>query len=127
MANELNMTVTLTYTPTDSAGEQVKVAPPAFSNTVTMTGDDHTQGTQTIAAAEEAVLISADIGTTGYVLIKNTGSANAVEIGGVQVSAPQDAMPLSLKAGEFCLFRASEAIYAFSTTGTTVQYWIFED
>ena len=89
MANELNMTVTLTYTPTDSAGEIVKVSPPAFSKTVTMSSNVYTTGTQDIGTSEEFIgdatngldgIFGAST-ALGYMLIKNVDDTNFVDIG----------------------------------------------
>lgn len=130
MANELSMTVTLTYTPTDSPGEIVRVAPPAFAKTVTMSSNTYVTGTETVPQAGEQLLgddtngFAANVGTVGYVLIKNVDDTNYVQMG-----RTAGVYSLRLNAGEFALFRldqTSSTIYALANTAdVVVQYWVF--
>lgn len=124
MANELTVTATLTYTP--SAANQVKISPPAFSKTITMTGDDHAQGTQQIGISTAEALAKNDIGTTGWLLVKNCDANNYIELGISGFTTGTGSV--KLKAGEFALYRTSSAPFALANTASvTVQYWLFED
>jgi hypothetical protein len=124
MANELEMTVTLKYTP--SATNQVAIEPAKFTNTVTMTGADHLQGTQNVGTSWE-VLSVGEIATRGFNLIKNLDSTNYVEIS--SDDAPTNA-PIRLNAGEFCLFRAGQVNANLrgraNTAAVNIQFWFFE-
>ena len=122
MADELTLSVSLTYTPT--VANQVKVAPPTFSALVD-TGSDHAQGTQVLStSAEDFAGAAADIGTGGYVLVKNLSTTIDVLMGG------STDFLVKLQPGEFALFRTNLTGTSFkikSVSGTpTVQYWYFE-
>lgn len=131
MANQLSLTVTLTYSPTDSPGEQVKVAPPAFSKTVTMSANGYVTATQAVGTSEELLGdgtngFNAVISTVGYVLIKNIDDTNYCDFGRTTT-----VYNVRLKAGEFALFRltpTTNTIFALANSSSVnVQYWVFEN
>jgi len=118
MANELKMTINLDYLKNGvrvQKSETFQVSP---------IGDfsQHTQ--QSIGTTQETIGQSADLGTPGYLLIKNLDSTNYVEVG--STSGVYD---IKLKAGEFCLYRHNSAtIYAKANTAAcAVEYILIED
>jgi len=126
MANELRVQLKLTYNP--ASGDDIKF--PLKDVYIDQAGVDFTQGTQSIGtSAEEAIAVSADIGTQGFWLIENLDSTNFVLVGLVKVSADKDAMPIKIPPGKFAFFsaKASGALYAIADTGTCViRYSCFE-
>jgi len=121
MANELKVTSRIQYTPTVTGMQSVDTGSIEFY--VTMAGSDYVSLTQEIGTTEEALDIPTDIGTAGYILIKNLDSTNFVEVG---LTA---SYTIKLKAGEVALFRAdSNSLYAKAdTANVNVQLYIFED
>ena len=96
-----------------------------------MTGDAWVTGVQQVGAAAEALVTHADIGTYGWIYLKNlsTGS-DYVDFGHDDPSASSgDDAICRLYAGESCLFksRAITTIEGLSSSGTqAVEYAIFE-
>jgi hypothetical protein len=124
MANELEMTVTLKYTPT--ATNQVAIEPDKFTKTVSMSGGDHLSGTQNVGTSWE-VLTLGEIGTRGFCFVKNLDATNYVELN--SDDAPTNAT-IRLEAGEFTLFRAGQVNTNLrgraNTAAVNVQFWYFE-
>lgn len=116
MANELNLSMSLSFSKGGakvdrSEGVQVDV-----------TGDAYTSNVQEVGTSEEVILEGTDLGTPGYVFIKNLDDANYVEVG---LTA---SYPVKLKAEEVALFRANGAIYAKANTAAcNVETVIIED
>lgn len=123
MANELALSVSLTYTPT--VANQFKVAPPTFTKSVSITAADgaNIQGTQELSTVEAALRLPVSgFTTTGYVFIKNLSTTETVQVG------LTGSFPLKLLPSEFCLFRANGTIFVKSSSGTPViQYLAFEE
>lgn len=128
MANEVTITASLT-----ASKGGASIASGSLSKTLDMTGADVQAQTQLIGhAADEAVDISADIGTEGYVLIKNLDASNYVTLsydtGGSFAGYTFAVIP----AGGLMLFKPSyptgkTVIYAQANTAdVNVQYWIHE-
>ena len=120
MANELTVSASIAYAP--SVANQISISRIEEILRITMTGGDHSQGTQVLSTLEEPLDISSDIGTIGMCFIKNLDATNAVEIG------LTGSFPFQLRATEFCLFRASGAIFVKASAGTpSFQYLVFEE
>ncbi len=120
MANEVQLTGSLTHAP--SATNQVGISRIDFAKRITMTGAEHSQGTQVAGATEEALDISSDIGTIGIVVIKNLDATDNILIG------LTGSFPFKLLPGEFTIFRANGAIFIKASANTpSIQYWVFEE
>lgn len=82
------------------------------SKNATQTGTDYQLGTQTIGTAAEQ-LNKGDIGTIGYVFVKNLDPTNYVELaldaGFTQIFA-------KLLPGEFCVIPTQQQYYARANT-----------
>jgi len=118
MADELTVTTKVSF----SKGGAVVSR--SFTDTVTITGDAFTHGVQSVGTSEEEIAQGADVGTPGYVLIKNLDDTNYVEVG-----STTGVYDIKLKAGEAALYRHNSAtVYALADTGAClVEYIIFED
>jgi hypothetical protein len=132
MANELEIKVKVTYTPT--ATNQVAISPGEFTKTISMSGSDHLSGTQSVGTSEEIIGDATngfltDIGTAGWILVKNLDSTNYVEFN--SDAAPAANYTLRLDAGEFCVFRLGQANAILrgkaNTAAVSIQYWVWED
>ena len=91
---------------------------------VSVTGDAFTHAVQEVGTTEEALAQSADLGTPGYMLVKNLDSTNYVEIG-----STTGVYDIKLKAGEVALYRHNSAtVYAKANTAACkVEYSLIED
>lgn len=115
MSNEISIGISMSFS---KGGASVQRSE---SISVDVAGDTFTHAVQEIGTSEEA-LTEADVGTPGYVFIKNLDDTNFVEVG----IAGQYC--IKLKAGEVALFRADAAIFAKAdTTACNVEYWIVEE
>ena len=117
MANELTVTAKLSFS---KGGAKVNRA---FTIDVNITGDAFTHEVQSVGTTEEELPQGADLGTPGFILVKNLDSTNYVEVGhstGVYAA--------KLLAGEVCLFRLnSGTLYAKANTAAClVEYIIVE-
>jgi len=93
----------------------------------TMTGDNATGGVQAIGTGHGAIVIGAEVATTGWAWFRNTDTTNFVTIG---VDAIGTFWPLvKLKPGETASFRlGTNAPYAKADTATVnLHYMIYED
>ena len=117
MANELRVTTKVNF----SKGGAVVTR--SFSQDVTITGDAFTHGVQSVGTTEEELAQGADVGTPGYVLIKNLDATNYVEVG-----STTGVYDIKLLAGEVALYRHnSGSVFAKSNTASClVEYIIFE-
>jgi hypothetical protein len=130
MANELSLTVTLSYTPSDA--NQVAIAPASFTKTVSLGGGnyDHISGTQAIATSDTALNVG-DLASIGYILIKNLDDTNFVEFNKIGTPAGAE-YTMRLNAGEFCLFRLGQGANPTvlnclaNSSAVDIQYWAFE-
>ena len=114
--NEIQATGTLTVS------KNGVTASDTFAINVTMSGDDYVAGTQVIGTSNETIAL-ADIGTIGWVLIKNLDSTNFVEIGDDGTN-----YTVKLAAGEGCLFRFSGSSINLKadTAACRVKYLVLE-
>ncbi len=94
------------------------------SDKVSITGDAFNHDVQSIGTTEEELAQGADLGTPGYVFVKNLDSTNYVELG-----ATTGVYTIKLKAGEIALWRHDSAtIYAKANTSAVLcEYIIVED
>lgn len=117
MSNELSLIVTLNFSKGGAKllrTENIKVD---------VTGDSFTGGTQSIGTSEEEIAQGAEVGTPGYLLIKNLDDTNYVEIG-----STTGVYDVKLLAGEVALYRHnSGTIYAkANTSACLVEYYLIE-
>ena len=118
MSNELKIVAAMNFS---KGGAKCNCAE---SISVTVTGDAFTSGVQAVGTTEEELAQGADLGTPGYVFIKNLDTTNYVEIG-----STTGVYDLKLKAGEIALYRHNSAtIYAKANTAAcNVKYFLSED
>lgn len=119
MSNEISVSVGLNVNKSGARANRSE------SVQVDMTGDALTHTVQEIGTSNEAIAISADIGTYGYCFLKNLDDTNYVEF-----SKADDAnYMIKLKAGECALFRiAANALYAKANTAACdVEIIVIED
>lgn len=90
---------------------------------VDVTGDAFTHEVQSVGTTEEALAQGADLGTPGYILIKNLDATNYVEVG-----STTGVYDIKLLAGEIALYRHNSAtIYAKANTAAClVEYALIE-
>ena len=90
---------------------------------VDVTGDAYESAVQEIGTSEEVLAQGADLGTPGYVLVKNLDSTNYVEIG-----STTGVYDIKLLAGQPALWPHNSAtIYAKANTAAVkVEYTIIE-
>jgi len=118
MANEVTVTATLTV---DNGNVQMDKS---ITKSVTMTGNVVQNGVQEIGTSDEQLTVVADVGTYGYILLRNLDSTNYIEVGAITAQ-----YTAKLSAGEIALFRpAANAIYAKANTAACdLEYWLVED
>ena len=117
MANELSIAIKLNFS---KGGAEVKRAE---SISVTVTGDAFTHDVQQIGTTEEAIAQGAELGTPGYIFIKNLDSTNYLEVG-----STTGVYDIKLQAGEICLYRHNSAtIYGkANTSAVNIEYVLIE-
>ena len=95
------------------------------SFTIDMTGNSFSSGVQSIPNSGGEALVEADeLGTAGYVFVKNLDSTNYVTLG----SHASSNHTIKLKAGESTIFRAAGTVYGLANTAAcNVEYIIIED
>lgn len=107
MANELTVSCSVRFS---KSGREADKAYGGIQ--IDVTGTRVISNTQTVGTSEEALVIG-DVGTAGYIIVKNLDSTNYVTIRGA--SAAVDCV--KLKSGEVALFRlASSTPYAIANT-----------
>ncbi len=118
MANELNIIAGLTF---NKGGGNVSRRE---SLSITVSGDSFSHEIQSIGTVEEAVVQGNELGTPGYVMLKNLDSTNYIEIG-----STTGVYDIKLKAGEVAIYRHNSAtIYAkANTSACLLEYIIIED
>jgi hypothetical protein len=118
MADELQVQAVISFSKSNASVRQSGQA------SVTVTGDAFSHEVQAIGTSEEALAQGADLGTPGYVFIKNMDATNYVEVG-----STTGVYDIKLKAGEIALYRHNSAtIYAKSNTNIcNVEFIIIED
>lgn len=117
MANEITTSVSLS-----ASKGGASVASGTKSKNFDMTGADMQQGTQLVGyAADEEIVINADVGTEGVVMITNLDAANPIELSydtGANFAAYKFA---KVRAGQSILFQpayptSKTKIYGQATT-----------
>ena len=124
MADELNVRGKIKYNAT--AVNQEDIAPPEIALSLDIAGDDHynMSGIQAVGTSVEA-LDQGQVGTIGWVLIKNLDATNFVTL---NADNDEDNPTIKILPGEFALFRCGfTALYITAdTAGVDVQYWLWE-
>ena len=118
MADELKLNFNLRFT---KGGASVRVSD---NVSVDVTGDAYTAGVQEIGfAAEEEIAQGADLGTPGYVVIRNLDALNYIMVGATTL-----VYCVRVNAGEFAIFRNNgSTLYAKAVGGNClIEYFIFE-
>ncbi len=117
MANELRITAKLSF---NKSSGKVTRGDTAFLD---VTGDAFTHEIQSIGTTEEEIAQGADLGTPGYLWIKNLDSTNYVEVG-----TSTGVYQVKLLAGEFAQFRPNgTTIYGkANTSACLVEYVLVE-
>jgi hypothetical protein len=117
MADELSIIIDLSFS---KGGAKVQRSE---SIKVDITGDAFSHEVQAVGTTEEQLAQGADLGTPGYILIKNLDSTNYVEIG-----STTGVYDIKLLAGEIALYRHNSAtIYAKANTSScNVEYILIE-
>ena len=109
MANELTLSATMKFT----KGER-KVSVARSGLQLDVAGTDYIQKTQTIGTSAEALVLG-DIGTPGYMFVRNLDSTNFVEIR----HGADGADVVKVRAGGIALFElASSTPYAIADTAS---------
>jgi hypothetical protein len=118
MSDELRIGIVMSF---EKGGAKVKRAEHIE---VDITGDAFTHEVQGIGTSEEELAQGADLGTPGYVFIKNLDATNYVEVG-----STTGVYDIKLKAGEIAVYRHNSAtLYAKANTAAcNVEYWVIED
>lgn len=118
MADEISIVVSMSF---DKGGAK---AERSESLSVDVTGDAFTHEIQEVGTTEEELAQGADLGTPGYIFVKNLDATNYVEVG-----STTGVYDIRLKAGEVALYRHNSAtIYAKANTAACkVEYWLIED
>lgn len=117
MANELTISARLSFS---KGGASVRRAE---NISVTVTGDAFSHEVQEVGTSEEALVQGSELGTPGYLFIKNMNATNYVEVG-----STTGVYDIKLLAGEIALYRHNSAtVYAKSNTGAClVEYLLIE-
>lgn len=116
MANEISITATLRYAKDKASASQ------AISYLADQTGDKYSAGIQSIGTTEEA-LQKNDVGTIGYLAIRNMDTVNYVDIG-----ATTGVYSLRLQAGKGALvaWNGTSVLCKANTAACEVEYLIIE-
>uniref|UniRef100_A0A6M3K389 Uncharacterized protein n=1 Tax=viral metagenome TaxID=1070528 RepID=A0A6M3K389_9ZZZZ len=117
MSDELRLGIVLSFSKSSASIKK------AFHIDVDVTGDAYESAVQAIGTSEEQLAQGADLGTPGYVLVKNLDATNYVEIG-----STTGVYDIKLLAGEVSLWHHNSAtIYAkANTSSVNVEYTIIE-
>ena len=117
MANELSIRVSLSF---EKSSAQVRRSD---GISVDVAGDAFTHEVQSVGTSEEALAQGADLGTPGYVWIKNLDGTNYVEVG-----STTGVYDIKLLAGQIALWPHNSAtVYAkANTSACLVEYIIIE-
>lgn len=118
MANELKIVAGMNFSKGGAKANR------RFSESVDVTGDAFTHQVQSVGTTEEVLEQGAEVGTPGYMIVKNLDTTNYIEIG-----STTGVYDIKLKAEEFALYRHNSAtIYAKANTAAClVEYWLVED
>jgi hypothetical protein len=90
---------------------------------VDVTGDSFTHEIQSVGTSEEELAQGADLGTPGYIFLKNLDSTNYVEVG-----STTGVYNLKLLAGEVAIYRHNSAtVFAkANSSACLVEYLLVE-
>jgi hypothetical protein len=116
MASEIRLSSTLRY-----AKDQAS-AGLSTSFTADQTGSKYEAGVQTVGISEE-VLVKNDVGTIGYMAVRNNDETNFVEFGGVTAE-----YSIKLAPGEGCVVPWKRTnVYALANVAPcAVEYLLIE-
>ena len=116
MANEINVSLSLRYanSPTSASMTSSFIADQA--------GSKYEAGVQTVGLTEEN-LAKNDVGTIGYIAVRNTDATNYVELG-----SSTGVYSVKLRAGESCFipWEGSQVIAKANTATCDCEYLIIE-
>ncbi len=119
MANELRIEAQLQYS--KSGVKEIK----HDSTYIDVSGESYDKSIQVIGTSNEQIGVASDIGTYGYMFLKNLDSTNYIEI------ADEDDTNYfcKLKAGEFAMFRAADSDYwaRANTASCNLEVTVIED
>uniref|UniRef100_A0A6M3IZP3 Uncharacterized protein n=1 Tax=viral metagenome TaxID=1070528 RepID=A0A6M3IZP3_9ZZZZ len=117
MADEITITVRMAFSKSGAKASRTE------NINVDVTGDAFTHEVQSVGTSEEELAQGADLGTPGYIFLKNLDPTNYIEIG------LTGSYTIKLKAGEVTLFRlAGASVYAKANTAACLcEYIILED
>jgi len=117
MSDELSIVISMSFSKGGAVAQR------AESISVDVTGDAFNHNVQEIGTSEEEIVQGADLGTPGYMFVKNLDSTNYVEIG-----TETTKYSIKLKAKEIALFRVDgTTIYAKASVALNIEYWLIED
>lgn len=119
MANELSLSVIAAFNKNNDTFSKV------FNVLVDVTGNSYVAGVQTIGLSREEIQQLTDLGTPGFVVLKNLDDTNYVDI----TRADDTNYLIRLEPGEIALFRmAHTTMYLIADTASCdVAFAIFED
>lgn len=124
MSKEIKITAGIKYTPS-LAG--LKGIDSGIREIFEAAGNDYIHGTQEATASETAITANSSIANPGYIMIINTDDETDVLAGFADVSAGDDARPITVKPNSIALFYATGDIYVATASGTArIEYFIFE-
>jgi len=117
MSDELRIGVILSYSKGGAPENRVEHIE------VDVTGDSFIHQNQSVGTSEEELTQGADLGSPGYVFIKNLDATNYVEVG-----STTGVYDIKLLAGEIAIYRHnSNTLYAKANTAAClVEYIIIE-
>ena len=117
MANEIAISVSISFSKGGATVSRLEAIQ------VTVTGDAFSHEVQEVGTAEEELAQGADLGTPGYMFIKNLDATNYVEVG-----STTGVYDIKLKAGEIALYRHNSAtVYAKANTAACLcEYLLIE-
>jgi hypothetical protein len=117
MADEITISVRMAFSKSGAKASRTE------NINVDVTGDSFTHEIQSVGTTEEELAQGADLGTPGYIFIKNLDSTNYVEVG-----VTTGVYTVKLLAGEVACFRVNGAtIYAKANSSSVlVEYLIIE-
>ena len=123
MANELTLSASIKFT--KGTGDALMNVSKSYSDLVDVAGTEYYENIQSVGTSSEALLVS-DIGTQGFVLLRNLDTTNFVN---VSTDNSAHANPcVKMKAGEIALFRANSALYLKADTAACrVAFLVVED
>ena len=119
MSNELKIGVTMSFK--KSGAEIAK----AKNISVDVTGDSYTAGVQEIGTANEEVVQGGEVGTPGYVYLRNLHASASIQVGPTNTTE----YLVKLLAGQFCIFpleTTATGIWAKASAAANLEFIIFE-